>query len=111
MKIYHYDSSTKEYTRSSEARLDPLEMEINKTERWLLPANATFDAPPECPEGKVIVMDNGWKIIAIPEPAVVVIPAPIELTTEQKQEALIQAKMQEITRQQAIDALKAEGLI
>lgn len=68
MKIYHYDTTTKEYTGSSEARLDPLELEINKIERWLLPANATFDAPPECPDGKMIVMEGGWKCVNIPVP-------------------------------------------
>ena len=112
MKIYHYDGTTKEYTGSSEARLDPLELEINKTERWLLPANATFDAPPTNEPGTMVVMtEDGWRVVPIPEPVIEPTPAPIELTTEQKQEALIQAKMQEITRQQAIDALRAEGLI
>lgn len=111
MKIYHYDGFTKEYTGSSEARLDPLEMEINQTERWLLPANATFDAPPECPEGKMLVMDNGWKQVDIPAPIIEPVAEPILPTAEeieaQRIEALIQAKM----REQAIAALKAEGAI
>ena len=111
MKIYHYHPDTKKYEGSSEARLDPLEMELNKVERWLLPADATFDAPPDCPEGKMIVMDNGWKVVDIPEPVKEAIPEPVPMTDEQKQEALITAKMNEIIRQQAIDALKAEGKI
>lgn len=110
MKIYHYNQITKEYTGSSEANLDPLEMENNQTERWLLPANATFDAPPDNEPGTMVVMGSeGWEVVSIPEPVVEPIPEPVEPTEAQIQEALIQAKMQEIIRQQAIDALIAEG--
>jgi len=69
VQIYNYNRETKEYIGTSEARLDPLEWELNKIERWLLPAYATFEVPPECPEGKMIVMDDGqWTLVDIPEP-------------------------------------------
>jgi len=114
MQIYHYNRDTKEYVCSSEARLDPLEWEINKIERWLLPAHATFDAPPECPEGKMLIYGgmivqggDGWQVVDIPKPPE---PEPVkELTKEEIEaqvlESLIQAKM----REQAVEALKVEG--
>lgn len=107
MKIYHYDQDTGRYICSTEAILDPLEWELNKVERWILPAHATFDALPECPEGKMIVMDDGWKIVGIPaprEPDAAVAPTAEELEA-QRVEGLIQAKI----RQQAIEALQSEG--
>lgn len=110
MDIYHYDPITKEYTGATKARLDPLELEINKKEVWLLPACATFDAPPTEGEGvKIIMSDAGWNVVPIPpEPEPEPTPEP---TVEEKQEILIQAEMQRIIREQAIANLKAEGKI
>jgi len=112
MKTYHYDSITREYIGSSDARLDPLEMEVNKKEVWLLPANATFDVPPDNEPGTMVIMtDTGWQVVDIPvPPEPEIIPEP-EQTEEQKQESLIQVEMNRIIREQAIANLKAEGKI
>lgn len=45
VKVYLYDEETKEYTKEQEARIDPLETQIQKKNVYLLPANATFDKP------------------------------------------------------------------
>jgi hypothetical protein len=108
MKIYHIHPESGEYMGSTDARLDPLELEINKKEIYLLPAHATFAEPPDAVEGKMTVMENGeWTQVDIPEPPE---PEPIPEPTKeelevQEVEALIQAKM----REQAIAALKVEG--
>lgn len=52
MKIYHHDSDGL-FFGVSVARLDPLETKKQKKPVHLLPANATFTAPPEIPEGKL----------------------------------------------------------
>jgi hypothetical protein len=59
MKIYHIHPDTGEYVGSADATLDPLELQINKVERWLLPAHATHDEPPVLEEGKARVFING----------------------------------------------------
>jgi hypothetical protein len=112
MRIYHYNRDTKEYICSTEAMLDPLELEINKKEVWMLPANATFEAPPDNEPGTMVVMaETGWQIVDIPvPPEPEVIPEP-ELTEEQIKESLIQAEMTRIIRGLAITNLKAEGKI
>lgn len=108
MKIYHYDSDTKEYAGSSEAKLDPLELELNKKEIYMLPANATFDMPPESKVGKMVIRTNEkWTQVDIPKPEPILEPIPPtkeELETQEK-ETLVQAKIREL----AITALKAEG--
>lgn len=51
MNVYKYDEKTKEYIGTEEALLDPLETEQQEKEVYLLPANATFTAPPAEKEG------------------------------------------------------------
>lgn len=111
MNIYHYDQITGEYTGVSEAKLDPLELEINKQEIYLLPAFATFDKPPDIEDGKKIIMVRGaWLLVEIPqiviEPIIETIITDEELA-KQELEILIQSKI----REQAIAALTAEGKI
>ena len=45
MNTYHYDPTTKEYTHSETASLDPLETKRQGHDIYLLPANATFIRP------------------------------------------------------------------
>jgi hypothetical protein len=60
MKIYNYHPTTKEYLGEEEARLDPLEFKKGKTV-YLLPANATFDAPPAHDKGTTrCFIDGKW---------------------------------------------------
>ncbi len=107
MKIYHYDPKTRIYVGQSEAMLDPLELQNNNIERWLLPANATFDEPPECPSDKLLIMDETWMVVDAP----ILEPTPIEPTSGSTEstnsEMLIQAKLREI----AIAALRDEGIL
>lgn len=49
--VYKYDEKTKEYLGKAEALLDPLETKKQGTNIYLLPANATFTAPPAEKEG------------------------------------------------------------
>lgn len=61
MKIYNYDSITKEYIGESEASLD---IEATKAEGhnvYYLPANATFTKPPKTLKFEVAIYDNGWQ--------------------------------------------------
>lgn len=51
MNVYKYNEGTKEYIGTEEALLDPLETEQQEKEIYLLPANATFTAPPAEKEG------------------------------------------------------------
>lgn len=64
MNVYKYDNKTKEYIGTIPAMLDPLESKLQKKDIYLLPANATFTAPPELKKGKTYVWDNEkWKEI------------------------------------------------
>ena len=47
MEIYHYDPITKEPTKKSTARLDPLETKIQGKDIYLTPANSTTVVPPK----------------------------------------------------------------
>ena len=51
MNVYKYDEKTKEYIGTEEALLDPLETKKQQKNIYLLPANATFTAPPAEKEG------------------------------------------------------------
>lgn len=51
MNVYKYDTITKEYIRTEQAQLDPLESKKQSKNIYLLPANATFTAPPAEKEG------------------------------------------------------------
>ena len=107
MKVYHYDSITKEYSGISDARLDPLETKKQGKEIYLLPASATFDTPSKVSSNQVAIwQDKKWKTVDIPpiieeEPPV---ETPEELAKKET-EILIQTKIREI----AVTALKAEG--
>lgn len=64
MKIYNYDSITKEYIGESEASLD---IEATKAEGhnvYYLPACATFTKPPKTVQYEIAVYNNGWTILA-----------------------------------------------
>lgn len=67
MLTYHYNEE-KEYTHNEEAFLDPLETEIQEKEIYLLPANATFEQPPEAKEGFKIKWNGAtWEYEEIPK--------------------------------------------
>ena len=51
MNVYKYDEKTKEYISTETALLDPLETKKQQKNIYLLPANATFTAPPAEKEG------------------------------------------------------------
>lgn len=50
MNVYIYDEKTKEYIGTEAAQLDPLETKLQQKNIYLLPANATFTAPPAAKE-------------------------------------------------------------
>lgn len=51
MNVYKYNEETKEYISTETALLDPLETKKQQKNIYLLPANATFTAPPAEKEG------------------------------------------------------------
>lgn len=62
MNVYKYDEKTKEYIRTEQAQLDPLETKKQQKNVYLLPANATFAEPPEAQEGFARVWNGeAWK--------------------------------------------------
>lgn len=63
--VYLFDDKNKNFIGSEQAYLDPLETQIKGENVYLLPENATFDAPPaEVPAGQVAVFKNGaWVIV------------------------------------------------
>lgn len=66
MKGYSYDRTTKEFTGEIDLELDPLETQKQGIEIYLLPAYATYNAPPNVQEHKVAVCDEilgVWNII------------------------------------------------
>lgn len=90
MKIYHYDTETGVYLGQGLADESPLEPGV-----WLIPAGATTSEPPQPPKGKRVVMVNGgWRLQAIPEPEPEPEPQPVlapvpepprtDLTTEER---------------------------
>lgn len=57
--VYSYDRRTGEYIGAAPAARNP----VSKTEPWMLPAAATWDAPPKTGHGIVAVFRNGvWGI-------------------------------------------------
>lgn len=106
MDIHHYHSETKQYLGTTSARLDPVATERKGKPVYRIPAHATTTAPQKAPDGKVSVFrDGGW----VHSPVIVIgnekVPE-VNLTAEQKKEALIQAEMSAILREQAIERLK-----
>lgn len=60
MQIYHYDAHNQAYIGTSTARPDPLEHE-----RFLIPANATTEAPPDAIDGQVACWTGvSWEVTA-----------------------------------------------
>lgn len=58
MKIYNYDSNTKEYIGESEARPDPLE-----EGKYLIPAHATTIEPIQKQENKAVIFNGeSWEL-------------------------------------------------
>ena len=55
MDVYKYKADTKEYIGTEAAQLDPLETKLQGKNIYLLPANATFTAPPAAKEGFAMV--------------------------------------------------------
>lgn len=61
MNVYKYNDNG-EYIGTEEALLDPLETEQQGKNVYLLPANATFTAPPEAQEGYINVWNGkAWE--------------------------------------------------
>lgn len=66
MKIYHYHKKTGELLGESDARLDPLETKKQGKNVYSLPAQATFEAPPETgnKEAAKRLPDNSrWEVV------------------------------------------------
>lgn len=63
MKTYHYDPTTKEYTHSELAILDPLETKQQGREIYLLPANATFIKPIPADGYATVYNGTAWEHI------------------------------------------------
>lgn len=55
---YHYDPETKEYLNQSNARLDPMETEVQGEDVFLCPKHATHIAPPSLGANQVAVFDE-----------------------------------------------------
>ena len=62
MKAYRYNSENKKYEGEATCQIDPLESEIAGKEIYLLPADCTYEVPPEAKEGFDIVWNgNAWE--------------------------------------------------
>ena len=110
MHAYNYDRATGVFIGSEPAFESPLEPGF-----FVLPAWATFDAPPKIPEGmQAVFVGNGvWKLQAIPEPEPVAEPPapaveipgpPPVLTPEQREEMLRASLSDHLTAAQGIVA-------
>lgn len=110
MKIYHYDRETGIYIGESEARIDPLETAKQKKDIYLLPAYATFTAPPVIPEGKQAAFISGkWVLEDIPKPPEP--EKPPEPTEEEIKALELESKIQAELRAMAIERLQTKGEI
>ena len=75
MRIYHYDHVTGEFLGAGSADPSPLEPDV-----YLIPANATDIAPPECGAGeRSVFRAAAWNIEAIPNPEPIPEPTPEEI--------------------------------
>lgn len=62
MKAYRYNSENKKYEGEATCQIDPLESKIAGKEIYLLPADCTYEVPPEAKEGFVIVWNgDAWE--------------------------------------------------
>ncbi len=130
MIVYHYDRTTKEFLDSSEARLNPVETEMQGKEVYLIPAwatkiesltpgknevsifiNDTWEIQPDFRDSKYYLSDGTEIIIenigeTIPSGAL--LEPPIIPPTE---EELIEQKIGDEMRNLAIESLKIKGEI
>lgn len=110
MKIYHYDRATGIYIGESQARLDPLETSKQEANVYLLPAHATFTAPPKISDGMQAVFVSGkWNLEDIPKPLEPVKQP--EPTEEEIKAVELETKIQTEIRAIAIERLQAKGEI
>ena len=58
MKAYKYNSENKKYEGEATCQIDPLESEIAGKEIYLLPADCTYEVPPEEKDGFDIVWNG-----------------------------------------------------
>lgn len=64
MLTYNFDHETKEFLRSEEAHLDPLESKAQGRDVYLLPADSTFTAPLDVKEGYAVCWNGEtWEYI------------------------------------------------
>lgn len=106
MKLYHYNLDGY-YTGQSTAHLDQLETKLAGHDVFISVPNSMETAPPEPQKGKFIKWDGtAWEYEDIP---VTPVPEPVKLSKAEQKSADLEALIQEKIRQQAIDALKAEG--
>lgn len=62
MKAYRYNSENKKYEGEATCQIDPLESQIAGKEIYLLPADCTYEVPPEEKEGFDIIFDGeSWE--------------------------------------------------
>lgn len=62
MKAYRYNSENKKYEGEATCQIDPLESKIAGKEIYLLPADCTYEVPPEEKEGFDIVWNgDAWE--------------------------------------------------
>lgn len=72
--IYHYDPMTGDFTGSDMARESPMEPGV-----YLVPANATTEAPPACGDNqRPVFWNSGWIIEDIPHPVQEPAPEPTQ---------------------------------
>lgn len=65
-KVYSFNPETGEFIGESRAHIDPVESEMKGELIWLLPANSTYEPPPDIKEGDTCIWDweaGSWKIV------------------------------------------------
>ncbi|BBL70321.1 hypothetical protein [Methylogaea oryzae] len=62
--LYHYDGETGEFLSVSNAKPAPIQPEPGPPE-YIVPANATLQAPPDVPQNKAAIFsnDDGWSLV------------------------------------------------
>lgn len=111
MKIYNYDRDTKEYLGESDAPIDPMASKREGRVVFLLPANATFEAPTIEASKISVHVDGKWlNVEPVPEP--IPEPEPTEEPIEvDPTEVLIQNEISLFLRETAIQRLTVKGLL
>ena len=67
MQIYHYNPVTREYLRTTNARLDPLASKKAGHDVFLIPAHATDTKPPVVQAGEVPIYSQGSGWSSVPD--------------------------------------------